>query len=141
MAQRNSVNKVILVGHLGTDPEVRYTPNGDAVANLSLATTERFKNRDGEQTERTEWHRLVVWRATAEFAKNYLKKGQLIYAEGRLQTRKWEDRDGVKRYSTEIQVDQLTPLGGLQGAPEAGRAASGDAPEGPGDEGEDDIPF
>ncbi len=141
MAQRNSVNKVILVGHLGVDPEVRYTPNGDAVANLSLATSERFKNREGEQTERTEWHRLVVWRATAEFAKNYLKKGQLIYAEGRLQTRKWEDRDGVKRYSTEIQVDQLTPLGGLQGPSEGGQAPAGDTPKEPGNEGEDDIPF
>jgi single-strand DNA-binding protein len=106
------VNKVILVGRLGKDPEVRYTPSGDAVADLSLATTEVFKSKDGEKQEKTEWHNLVLWRALAEFAKEWLKKGQLVYAEGRLQTRSWEDREGQKRYKTEIQVDQITMLGG-----------------------------
>lgn len=112
---RGSVNKVILVGHLGKDPDVRYTPSGDAVADLSLATKEVFKNKEGERTERTEWHNLVLWRGQAEFAKEWLKKGQLVYAEGRLQTRKWEDKEGQKRYKTEIQVDQITTLGSFIG--------------------------
>ena len=113
--QRGSVNKVILVGHLGKDPDVRYTPGGDAVADVSLATKEVYKNKEGERTERTEWHNLVLWRGQAEFAKEWLKKGQLVYAEGRLQTRKWEDKEGQKRYKTEIQVDQITMLGSFIG--------------------------
>ncbi|MCK4689578.1 MAG: single-stranded DNA-binding protein [Candidatus Marinimicrobia bacterium] len=112
---RGSVNKVILVGHLGKDPEVRYTPGGDAVADVSLATKEVYKNKEGERIERTEWHNLVLWRGQAEFAKEWLKKGQLVYAEGRLQTRKWEDKEGQKKYKTEIQVDQITTLGSFIG--------------------------
>lgn len=107
----SSVNKVILVGRLGKDPDVRYTPAGDAVADLSIATSEKFKNQEGEYNERTEWHKCVVWRNTAEFAKQYIKKGQLVYVEGKLQTRKWQDKSGNNRYSTEVQANTLTPLG------------------------------
>lgn len=110
---KGSINKVILVGHLGRDPEVRYTPSGDAVADVSLATTEFYKDKNGERNEKTEWHNLVMWRAQAEFAKEWLKKGQLVYAEGRLQTRTWDDKEGQKRSKTEIQVDQITILGGM----------------------------
>lgn len=110
---KGSINKVILVGHLGRDPEVRYTANGDAVADVSLATSESYKDKKGEKIEKTEWHNLVMWRAQAEFAKEWLKKGQLLYVEGRLQTRSWEDKEGQKRYKTEIQVDQVTLLGGF----------------------------
>ncbi|HDN58735.1 MAG: single-stranded DNA-binding protein [Candidatus Neomarinimicrobiota bacterium] len=120
MAQRGTINKVILVGYLGMDPEVRYMPSGDAVAEVRVATTEVFKNREGEKVEKTEWHNLVMWRNTAEWAKEWLKKGQLVYVEGRLTTRQWEDRDGQKRFRTEIQVDQITPLGGLVGRDRAG---------------------
>lgn len=112
---KGSINKVILVGHLGRDPEVRYTPSGDAVADVSLATTEFYKTKDGDRTEKTEWHNLVMWRNQAEFAKEWLKKGQLVYIEGRLQTRQWEDKEGQKRSRTEIQVDQVTTLGGFIG--------------------------
>ncbi|HPC36156.1 MAG TPA: single-stranded DNA-binding protein [Candidatus Marinimicrobia bacterium] len=108
---KGSINKVILVGRLGRDPEVRYTPNGDAVAETSLATTESVKNRDGKREDRTEWHNLVIWRNQAEFAKEWLKKGQLVYVEGRLQTRQWEDKEGQKHSKTDIQVDQITMLG------------------------------
>jgi len=120
MAQRGTINKVILVGYLGMDPEVRYMPSGDAVAEVRVATREVFKNREGEKVEKTEWHNLVMWRNTAEWAKEWLKKGQLVYVEGRLTTRQWEDRDGQKRFRTEIQVDQITPLGGLVGRDRAG---------------------
>ena len=120
MAQRGTINKVILVGYLGMDPEVRYMPSGDAVAEVRVATTEVFKNREGEKVEKTEWHNLVMWRNTAEWAKEWLKKGQLVYVEGRLTTRQWEDREGQKRFRTEIQVDQITPLGGLVGRDRAG---------------------
>jgi len=123
MPNRNSVNKVILVGRLGKDPDVRYTSNGDAVADMSLATSESFRKKGGEQTERTEWHNLVVWRKTAEFAKQYLKKGQLLYAEGKLQTRKWEDKEGQNHYKTEVQVGQLVPLGSF-----VGRAGDAEVP-------------
>ncbi len=112
---KGSMNKVILVGRLGKDPDVRYTPSGDAVAELSLATDEVFKNKEGERTERTEWHNLVLWRNQAEFAKEWLKKGQLVYVEGRLQTRKWDDKEGQKRYKTEVKVDQVTMLGSFIG--------------------------
>jgi single-strand DNA-binding protein len=113
---KGSINKVILVGHLGKDPEVRYLPSGDAVADVSLATTEYYKDKDGERNEKTEWHSLVLWRAQAEFAKEWLKKGQLVYIEGRLQTRSWEDKEGQKRSKTDIQVDQVTLLGGFSGS-------------------------
>jgi len=109
------VNKVILVGHLGNDPEVRYMPNGYAVANLSLATSESWKDQQGEVQERTEWHRLTMYRRLAEIAGEYLKKGSQIYVEGKLQTRKWQDQQGQDRYTTEIIVDQMQMLGGRQG--------------------------
>lgn len=144
---QSSVNKVILVGRLGKDPDVRYTPNGDAVADLSVATSEKFKSREGDYTERTEWHRCVVWRQTAEFAKQYLKKGQLVYVEGKLKTRKWQDKSGNNRYSTDIQVSQLTPLGTWAKNEGAGNNNQNNNRQAPNvnspaaDNGEDDIPF
>jgi single-strand DNA-binding protein len=109
------VNKVILVGNLGNDPEVRYMPNGNAVANLSLATSESWKDPQGQVQERTEWHRLTMYRRLAEIAGEYLKKGSQIYVEGKLQTRKWQDQQGQDRYTTEIIVDQMQMLGGRGG--------------------------
>lgn len=106
-----SVNKVILVGNLGRDPEVRYMPNGDAVCNFSIATTENWKDKSGVKQEKTEWHNIVMYRRLAEIAGEYLKKGRSVYVEGRLQTRKWE-KDGVTRYNTEIIGDQMQMLGG-----------------------------
>jgi len=106
-----SVNKVILVGNLGKDPELRYTASGTAVANFSLATTERYKDRDGNSQEKTEWHNIVVWRQLAEICGKYLTKGKQVYLEGKIQTRSYDDRDGNKRYITEIVVDQMQMLG------------------------------
>lgn len=106
-----SVNKVILVGNLGKDPELRYTPAGAAVANFSLATTERYKDRDGNRQEKTEWHNIVAWRQLAEICGKYLHKGKQIYVEGKIQTRSYDDRDGNKRYMTEIVMDQMQMLG------------------------------
>lgn len=105
-----SVNKVILVGNLGADPSVRYMPNGEAVANFSIATTENWKDKQGVKQEKTEWHNIVMYRKLAEIAGEYLKKGRPVYVEGRLQTRSWE-KDGVKRYSTEIIADSMQMLG------------------------------
>lgn len=105
------VNKVILIGNLGSDPELRYTPNGVAVANFSVATSERWNDKDGKSQERTEWHRIVAWRKLAEIAGEYLKKGRQVFVEGKLQTRSWEDQDGVKRYMTEIIADNIQMLG------------------------------
>lgn len=152
-----SVNKVILVGRLGRDPETRFTASGQAVANFSLATDESFKSRSGERQKRTEWHRIVLWGKLAEIVQQYLKKGMLVYIEGRIQTRQWEDkRDGQKRTATEIVANvmrMLTPR--AEGAP-AGQAASpGRSPDadmdagpmpdeavGPGPEiSDEDIPF
>ena len=104
------VNKVILIGNLGSDPEVRYTPNGAPVANFSLATNESWNDKDGQRQERTEWHRLVLWSKLAEIAGQYLKKGNKIYVEGRLQTRSWDDQSGQKRYMTEIVVNDMQML-------------------------------
>lgn len=109
------VNKVILVGNLGNDPEVRYMPNGNAVANLSLATSESWKDQNGQVQEKTEWHRLTMYRRLAEIAGEYLKKGSQIYVEGKLQTRKWTDNNGQDKYTTEIIVDQMQMLGGNGG--------------------------
>ncbi|MCC2617631.1 single-stranded DNA-binding protein [Aestuariibacter halophilus] len=114
------VNKVILVGNLGQDPEVRYMPNGNAVANLSLATSESWKDQQGQIQERTEWHRLTMYRRLAEVAGEYLRKGSQIYVEGKLQTRKWQDQQGQDRYTTEIIVDQMQMLGGRGGQGEGG---------------------
>lgn len=106
-----SVNKVILVGNLGKDPELRYTPSGTAVATFSLATTERYKDRDGNRQDKTEWHNIVAWRQLAEICGKYLHKGKQIYVEGKIQTRSYDDRDGNKRYITEIVMDQMHMLG------------------------------
>ena len=106
------VNKVILVGNLGKDPEVKYLDNGVAVANFSLATTENYKNKEGERVSQTEWHNVVLWRCLAEVAEKYLKKGASVYVEGKIKTRKWEDKEGVTRYSTEILGENMTMLGG-----------------------------
>jgi len=106
------VNKVILVGNLGKDPEVRYLDNGVAVANFSLATTENYKNKEGERVSQTEWHNIVLWRGLAEVAEKWLKKGSSVYVEGKIRTRKWEDKEGNTRYSTEILGDNMTMLGG-----------------------------
>jgi single-strand DNA-binding protein len=106
-----SVNKVILVGNLGKDPEVRFMPNGEAVCNFSIATTDSWKDKAGVKQERTEWHSIVMYRKLAEIAGEYLKKGRPVYVEGRLQTRKWE-KDGVDRYTTEIIADSMQMLGG-----------------------------
>ena len=105
------VNKVILVGNLGKDPEVKYLDNGVAVANFSLATTENYKNKEGEKVSQTEWHNIVLWRGLAEVAEKYLKKGANVYIEGKIKTRKWEDKDGNTRYNTEILADNMTMLG------------------------------
>ena len=108
------INKVILIGNLGADPELRYTTSGTAVATLNLATSRRWKDRDGNQQDETEWHRVIVWAQSAEFCGNYLSKGSKIYVEGRLQTRKWQDQNGNDKYTTEIiaqTVQNLTPRG------------------------------
>ena len=139
------INKAILVGRLGSDPEVRYTPSGVAVANFSIATSEEWKDKDtGEKKERTEWHRIVAWRRLGEICGEYLSKGRQVYIEGRIQTRDWEDRDGNKRYTTEIVATDVQFLGGRDSA-DAGRSQgpptaefSGAPSQGPGD---DDIPF
>jgi single-strand DNA-binding protein len=107
------VNKVILVGNLGTDPELRYTPSGKAVANFSLATNEQWTNKDGEKEERTEWHRIVAWGRLGEICGEYLSKGSQVYIEGKIQTRPWEDRDGNKRYTTEVIAQTMQMLGGI----------------------------
>ena len=105
------INKVILVGNLGQDPELRYTGSGTAVCNFSLATTESYKDRDGNQVENTEWHRIVAWARLAEICGEYLKKGRQVYIEGQLQTRQWEDKDGNTRYTTEIKAREMQMLG------------------------------
>jgi single-strand DNA-binding protein len=111
-----SVNKVILVGNLGRDAELRYTPGGSAVATLNLATTEVWNDKGGQRQEKTEWHRIVLWGKQAESLQEYLTKGKQIYVEGRLQTRQWDDKDGNKKYTTEIKADRITLLGGAGGA-------------------------
>ncbi len=123
MASRG-VNKVILVGNLGQDPEVRYMPNGNAVANITVATSESWKDQQGQVQERTEWHRCVLYRRLAEIAGEYLKKGAKVYLEGRLQTREWQDQQGQKRYTTEIVVNEMQMLDGRSGGGNAGGGQS-----------------
>ena len=106
------VNKVILIGNLGSDPELRYTGSGTAVCNFSLATSESYKDRDGNQVENTEWHRIVAWARLAEICGEYLSKGRQVYIEGQLQTRQWEDKDGNTKYTTEIKAREMQMLGG-----------------------------
>jgi single-strand DNA-binding protein len=139
------INKVILIGRLGSDPEVRYTPSGVAVANFNIATSEEWKDKDtGEKRERTEWHRIVVWRRLGEICGEYLSKGRQVYVEGRLQTRDWEDRDGNKRYTTEIVATDVQFLGSRDSSDSGRPRGSGSSDfqggpaQGPAD---DDIPF
>lgn len=144
------VNKVTLIGNLGADPEVRYTANGSAVANIRLATAESWRDREsGETQERTEWHRVVFFSRLAEIVGEYLKKGSQVYIEGRLQTRKWQDRDGNDRYTTEIVANEMQMLGGRGGGGgfDAPSQSSSPSPaqnsnnEPPMDDFDDDIPF
>jgi single-strand DNA-binding protein len=155
----SGVNKVILVGNLGKDPEVRYTPGGQAVANFTIATNDSWTDKSGQKQERTEWHRIVVWAKQAELCGEYLSKGRQVYVEGRLQTREWTNKEGVKQYTTEVVANQVVFLsGGDRGGQGRGRGAAGGA--GAGDElgpppagfddapasagkaaGDDDIPF
>ena len=119
-----SVNKVILVGNLGADPETRFMPNGDAVANVRLATTESWKDKNtGERREITEWHRVVFYRKLAEIVGQYLKKGSAVYVEGRIRTRKWQDKEGQERYTTEIEANEMQMLGGRSSASSSGGEA------------------
>jgi len=139
------INKVILIGNLGSDPEVRYTPSGVAVAQFNIATSEEWKDKDsGEKRERTEWHRIVAWRRLGEICGEYLSKGQQVYVEGRIQTNAWEDKEGNKRYTTEIVANTVQFLG-RRDSSESARPRStsstdyqGMPPQGPAD---DDIPF
>ncbi len=143
------VNKVILIGNLGRDPELRYTQGGQAVASFSIATTESFTKKSGERDERTEWHRIVAWGRTAELCAQYLSKGRTVYIEGRLQTREWENKEGQKQRTTEVVAQTVQFLGGPRGqAGGAAREADPQAPAGGFDEGQggapppaDDIPF
>ena len=148
-----SVNKVILIGNLGADPETRYLPSGDAVTNIRIATTDTWKDKNGEKQEHTEWHRVAFFGKTAEIAGEYLKKGSPVYIEGRIRTRKWQDKEGQERYSTEIVADRMQLLGGRGGGetmsrePAAAMSGSNAKPtqqrKGGGgfDEMDDDIPF
>ena len=123
-----SVNKVTLIGNLGRDPEVRYTPNGAAVCNVSVATTRNWKDKSsGDKVEETEWHRVVFYDRLAEIAGEYLKKGRSVYVEGRLKTRKWQDKDGKDNYTTEIVADQMQLLGGREGGGSGGGMGGGGA--------------
>ncbi len=134
------VNKVILVGNLGKDPEVRYLEGGTAVANFTVATSETYKDKNGNKIEQTEWHNVVVWRGLAEIAEKYLRKGNQVYIEGRLRTRAWDDKDGVKRYTTEIIADNMTMLGGKK-EEQIVTPASTPAPQIPPVKDADDLPF
>jgi single-strand DNA-binding protein len=150
-----SVNKVILIGNLGKDPETRYMPNGDAVTNITLATTETWKDKNGEKQEKTEWHRVTFYRKLAEIAGEYLKKGRPVYVEGRLETRKWTDKAGVERYTTDVIATDMKMLGskpGSAGFEAPDREEGGFAPSAPSskaparsssgfDDMDDDIPF
>ena len=149
-----SVNKVILIGNLGKDPEVRYMPSGEAIANISVATTDSWKDKSGEKQEKTEWHRVSFFGKLAEIVGEYLKKGSQVYVEGRLQTRKWQDKEGQDKYTTEIVADRMQMLGGRSGAgggesnateraSSASSSSAKPAAKGKGDfdDFEDDIPF
>jgi single-strand DNA-binding protein len=147
-----SVNKVILIGNLGRDPEVRYMPSGDAMVNINLATTDNWRDKNGEKQEKTEWHRVVMFGKVAEIAGEYLKKGSQAYFEGRLQTRKWTDKEGQDRYTTEIVADRMQMLGSRSGgsarampddneAPASVKNSSAAQSGGGIDDLEDDIPF
>jgi len=140
--QKNSLNKVILIGNLGQDPEARFTPQGTAVTNLSVATNESWKDQSGETQDRTEWHRVVMYGRMAETASEYMKKGQMVYVEGRLHTREWEDKNQIKRRTTEISCDNFTMLGKRSDNTGSGSGAPDAAPNPKSDSGsDDDLPF
>lgn len=139
-----SLNKVMLMGNLGKDPEVRYTTSGQAVASFSLATSERYKSKSGDWEEKTEWHNIVLWGKQAETAKDYLAKGRTVFIEGRLQTRKWQDKEGKDRYTTEIVGDRMQfvgPKGDGGGSRNSASSGGYDEPAGNYENPEDDIPF
>ena len=134
----NGLNKVLIIGNLGSDPEIKYNSSGSAVANLSIATSERWKDRNtGEQKEQVEWHRVVLFSRLAEIAEQYLKKGSKVFVEGKLQTRDWEDAEGKKRYTTEVIAREMTMLDSRSGSDNAPQPQS----SGPEDNFEEDIPF
>jgi single-strand DNA-binding protein len=140
------INKAIIVGNLGRDPEIRYTPSGVAVANFTVATSEKWKDKNtGEMQEKTEWHRVVAWRRLAEICGEYLSKGRQVYIEGRIQTRDWEDKEGNKRYTTEIVANEMKMLGSRESGEPYRQNAPPAVPEYDGppqaDEQDDDIPF
>ena len=122
-----SLNKVMIIGNLGKDPEIRATTTGQSVATFSIATSEKFKNKNGEQEERTEWHKVVLWGKLADIAGQYLTKGKTVYIEGRIQTRKWEGKDGQDRYTTEIVGETMKMLGGKEGPSKGTENAESDA--------------
>ncbi len=139
------VNKVVLVGNAGQDPEVRHLESGVAVANFNLATNETYKDKNGEKVTQTEWHRIVLWRGLAEVVEKYVKKGELLYIEGRLRTRSWDDKDGNKRYTTEVFADAMKMLGRKPAAPgedqeEVVSQIQDDGPDTDAGE-QDDLPF
>lgn len=137
-----SVNKVILIGHLGRDPETRYTADGAAITNVTIATSDRWKDKaTGEQKEATEWHRVVFFGRLAEIAAEYLKKGRPVYVEGKLRTRKWQDKEGQERYTTEIVADQMQMLGGQKPEQQPEQQATEQAPRGGMAGMDDDVPF
>jgi len=137
----SGINKVILVGNLGKDPEVRHLEGGAVVAKFPLATSESYKNKDGQRTEQTEWHNIVMWRGLAESAEKFLHKGSLVYIEGKIRTRSWDDKEGNKRYSTEIVADTMTMLGARRS--EEGHSSSGQevTQHSAGETAGDDLPF
>ncbi len=137
----NGVNKVILIGNLGSDPELKYTPNGTAVATFSIATNERWKDKEGNFKDHTEWHRIVAWRKLAEIVGEYLKKGSQVYVEGRLRTRTWEDQNGMKRTSTEIVADSMQMLGRREGVAPSDIAEPPAPGNGDMTANDDDLPF
>lgn len=136
------INKVILIGNLGADPEIKYMPNGDAVANVTVATSESWKDKTtGEKVERTEWHRVVFFRRLAEIVGEYLKKGSKVYVEGKLQTRKWQDQSGQDRYTTEIVASEMQMLDSRSTGQTSGAANQAAAPKPEFEDFDDDIPF
>ena len=139
--QKNSLNKVILIGNLGQDPEARFTPQGTAVTNLSVATNESWKDQNGDMQDRTEWHRVVMYGRMAETASEYMKKGQMVYVEGRLNTREWEDKNQIKRRTTEIRCDNFTMLGKRSDSHSSSPNGPEAAPTKPDQGGDDDLPF
>ena len=141
MASRGSLNRVMLIGRLGADPELRMTPNGAAVTNFNLATNEAYKDKEGQQVETTDWHRIVTWNRLAEFANNYLKKGSLVYVEGRLKTRSYDDKEGVKKYITEVVVNEITMLGGKSSSSDSPSAEPAMEVAGSDNSTGDDLPF